>query len=175
METKTPYRLRLGNDLPTSLPTVSSKFIVAVERLRQEASCRLAPEQRAERGQYFTPASVAARMAVHLTAEASERRLLDAGAGVGSLFAACVAELCKRPCPPRSLSVTAFEIDPLLVTYLEYMGELCGEECARAGIAFTLDIRCADFIENSGRMATTRIIFDASSRLRCRDFESSLS
>lgn len=43
--------------------------------------------------------------------------LLDAGAGVGSLTAAFVDEICARDEQPRSLQATAYEIDPELAAY----------------------------------------------------------
>ena len=39
-------------------------------------------------------------------------RLLDAGAGVGSLTAAFIEEMCGRSVKPRRICATAYEIDP---------------------------------------------------------------
>lgn len=73
--------------------------------------------------------------------------LLDAGAGVGSLTAAFVDNVCRRESPPREISATAYEIDPTLIEYLDETFELCRASCDRLGIKFSGEIVQADFIE----------------------------
>ncbi len=75
-------------------------------------------------------------------------RLLDAGAGVGTLSAAFIAEVCAWPTPPKDVTVTAYEIDPALVEYLRDTLEACRAECERAGVQFTADVRQEDFIQS---------------------------
>ncbi|MFQ5343058.1 MAG: SAM-dependent methyltransferase, partial [Anaerolineae bacterium] len=58
-----------------------------------------------------------------------EVRLLDAGAGVGTLTAAFVEEGCRRDVHPRSISVVAYELDPLLAEYLHSTLIECREAC----------------------------------------------
>ena len=45
-------------------------------------------------------------------------RILDPGAGVGSLTAAFVERLCEAKVKPRSTSLTCYEIEPSLASYL---------------------------------------------------------
>jgi adenine-specific DNA-methyltransferase len=89
-----------------------------VEKLRLDASRRIADQTKAEKGQFFTPTSVAQLMASCLDCRDPVIHILDAGAGVGSLFAASVAELAGRRCRPRKIIVTAYKTDDMLCTYL---------------------------------------------------------
>lgn len=121
--------------------------------LRQIDICRLNvnrqidTRQKVELGQFLTPMPVAQLMASMLECADPVISLLDPCAGVGSLFAACVAELCQRPEPPREISVTAYEIDPLFAAYIPETLRLCEEVCTLAGIAFSGSVRQTDFIE----------------------------
>jgi hypothetical protein len=74
-------------------------------------------------------------------------RLLDPGAGVGSLSAAFVAEMCRREVRPDEISVTACELDPMLIDYLHSTLELCKEVSENAGIRFEARILAKDFLE----------------------------
>src|SRR4051812_27112353 len=78
-----------------------------VEFLRLDAARRLDDTRRANLGQFLTPAPVARFMAAMLDCPSPWVRILDPGAGVGTLFAACVAELCQRPKRPARISATA--------------------------------------------------------------------
>jgi adenine-specific DNA-methyltransferase len=75
-------------------------------------------------------------------------RVLDPGAGVGSLFAALVATACGWEEKPQRLSVTAYEIDPALATYLPETLDLCADLCESVGIEFSGEVRTEDFIRS---------------------------
>lgn len=66
------------------------------EFYRVDASLKLDPKKRAVLGQYMTPAPIGHFMAGLFSDTSGEIRLLDAGAGIGSLTAAFVEMLCKR-------------------------------------------------------------------------------
>src|SRR5947208_14537789 len=89
-----------------------------VELLRLDAGRRLDPQRKKELGQFLTPAPVAQLMASMVKVTTPVVSILDPGAGVGSLFAAVVAELCGRPAKPQAIHVTAYEIDNTLGEYL---------------------------------------------------------
>jgi adenine-specific DNA-methyltransferase len=74
-------------------------------------------------------------------------RVLEAGAGVGTLLAAVVAEACGRPTLPRSIDTVAFEIDPILACYLRDTLSGCEATCRRARVRFHSDLTEGDFIE----------------------------
>lgn len=128
-----------------------------VDTYRLDANKRLDPHQRIELGQFLTPMPIARLMASMLECHASTVSLLDPCAGVGSLFAACVAELCQRPHPPRAIHVTAYEVDPTLAAYLPDTLNVCKEMCQHTSISFTCEVRQTDFIENSTNDTTTNL------------------
>jgi adenine-specific DNA-methyltransferase len=94
-------------------------------------------------------------------------RLLDAGAGVGTLTAALVEEVTRRRARPRELSVIAYEVDPLLAEYLQSTLELCAAECERAGVHFSGKIVREDFIESGVRMLEGGLLAQATHRFDC--------
>ena len=74
-------------------------------------------------------------------------RFLDAGAGVGSLTAALVAELASREAPPRRIEAIAYELDPTLAKALAGTHSICREACNAVGIQFIGELAGSDFIE----------------------------
>ncbi len=123
-----------------------------VDFLRLDASRKLDPERKASLGQFLTPAPVAQLMASMADYSYPVVRILDPGAGIGSLFAACVAELCNRTQRPREIRVTAYEIEPMLAEYIRETFELCRSACERAGIRFAGEVVEGDFIESAARL-----------------------
>jgi len=118
-----------------------------VDLLRLDATRRLDQDRRSALGQFLTPARVARFVASMSELNSAQARILDAGAGVGSLTAALLEKLCKSPGPVEEVHVVAYEIDPLLAEYLDDTLGACRDECERAGIGFSWDIRREDFIE----------------------------
>ena len=78
-----------------------------------EANGRLTAARKIEFGQFMTPANVAQFMASLFSGRKSEVRLLDAGAGAGSLINAFVKRWGSQ-----GVSVSAYEIDPTMISYL---------------------------------------------------------
>ncbi|MCL2649206.1 MAG: Eco57I restriction-modification methylase domain-containing protein [Phycisphaerales bacterium] len=76
-------------------------------------------------------------------------RLLDAGAGIGSLATAAVTEILDRTKHTTSLSITAYEIDKHIGKYLEHTLQLCVNRCTAAGIRCYADIHHEDFIADA--------------------------
>jgi adenine-specific DNA-methyltransferase len=120
---------------PSLLPS-SPSLLDCVERFRVNASGRADPRRRAELGQFFTPAPLARFMANLVIEGRSSLSLLDPGAGVGSLSAAIVSDLCQRLDRPDRIDLTAYAIDPMLIPYLHQSIDLCTRACKEAGIAF---------------------------------------
>ncbi|HYO64891.1 MAG TPA: Eco57I restriction-modification methylase domain-containing protein [Archangium sp.] len=153
-------------DAPDSVGLMPAELVEQVELLRQAANRELDPEHRSALGQFMTPASVARRMASLFGVRRPGFRLLDAGAGVGSLTAAWVAEMLSRPHRPESISVTAYEVDELLVKSLRRTMALCEGLCAQYGVRFESTVHQTDFIQASvsqldgGLFAPSRPDFD---------------
>jgi adenine-specific DNA-methyltransferase len=85
----------------------------ALDLMRLEASRRLNPQRKAELGQFMTPESVATFMAGLFSERMGAIRLLDAGAGVGSLTAAFLNRWGSD-----EVCATLYEIDATLSSYL---------------------------------------------------------
>lgn len=97
---------------------VTSDVIVDIEERRQRTGEALDPMSRSELGQFFTPSEVAAFMADMFEVTDRPARLLDPGAGVGSLTAAVAARWQRDGGGP--LAVTAVEADPQLYEPLRH-------------------------------------------------------
>ena len=117
-----------------------------VDLIRLDVGRRLDPAHRATMGQFFTPAHVARFMADLSEVNAGEIRLLDPGAGVGSLSAAWIARACALDERPSSIHLTAYEADHHLAKHLRQTVLNCEDTCQDAGIAFQAEVIETDFI-----------------------------
>ncbi|WP_434591744.1 Eco57I restriction-modification methylase domain-containing protein [Streptomyces sp. A5-4] len=98
--------------MATEAPAVAMDLVLRTEARRQESSSALDPKQRAKLGQYFTPAPAADFIASLARLEAPDTiRILDPGAGAGSLTASLVMRILRER-PGTRISVTACEVDP---------------------------------------------------------------
>ncbi len=127
--------------------TRADSLIASVEAFRHEASLRLEARHRVLMGQFLTPASVAMFMAQMIECKKPVVRLLDPGAGIGSLSAAFVAEMSRRQIRPNVIALTACELDATLIDYLRSTLELCKAVSEDAGIRFEARILAKDFLE----------------------------
>ncbi len=120
-----------------------------------------------ELGQFLTATPVADFMASMFGPLPRTVRLLDAGAGAGSLTAAFVSRYCEKRDGVRSIEATLYELDSEILDALSATMRECEHRCAKAGIRFTFTIHSADFIrEMSARLAgdlfgTHPPVFDA--------------
>lgn len=131
--------------LPPATRSISSR----ADKVRREISPRLDGKRRAELGQFLTPEPVAVDMAAMFEELPADVRLLDAGAGVGSLTAAFVTEALSRETLPRSISVTAFEVDKDLAELLAQTLDDCRVACEEAGVRFASRVIEDDYILHS--------------------------
>jgi adenine-specific DNA-methyltransferase len=137
---------------------------VDVARLR--ATDALDATRRSDLGQFLTPMAVARLMASMAQTRKDTVRILDAGAGVGSLSAALVGELLSREVTPRRIEVTAFEIDAALAKALKQTMVLCAEACRARGVEFSSEVRSEDFIRQmsevveGGLLAPKKQVYD---------------
>lgn len=103
---------------PVTVNPMVSQVIAGVDERRRQWDEKLDPARRSEFGQFFTPAEVAAFMADQLEVRADAVRLLDPGAGVGSLLAAVVGRWSAHGGGP--IAATAVEADPILQSPLAH-------------------------------------------------------
>jgi adenine-specific DNA-methyltransferase len=131
------------------------ELLAAVDSVRREATLLLDPRSRSELGQFLTPAPVAKFMADMFHARRPRLRVLDPGAGVGSLSAAFVAEMCARSAPPEVIELTAYELDPALESRLRTNLDLCRQAASSCGVRVDARVVRGDFIEAAiGSLAT---------------------
>jgi adenine-specific DNA-methyltransferase len=114
---------------------------------RIAALTALSRDQRAPLCQFFTPPTVARFMAAMFSDLPTDLRLLDPGAGVGSLLAAVVERACSSRVKPSHIDITAYEIEPTLVAYLESTLRDCRSECSVHGTDVTHHVIQGDFIQ----------------------------
>lgn len=105
-----------------------------------------APKDRKERGHFGTPNEIASFMAdLFACLPDGEVRVLDAGAGVGTLAAAVCSRILKRSNPTR-VSVELWENDARLLPRLSATMDACRNTLARIGHSMDYEIRDEDFI-----------------------------
>ena len=76
-------------------------------------------------------------------------RLLDPGAGVGILTAATVSACLSEDASVRSISVHAYENEPLFIDMLHETLQLCARQCEGFGVPFSFQISPDDFITSA--------------------------
>lgn len=135
-------RAKLG-----AMPQTAADLLRHVDQRRRAVSAELSAKHRAAHGQFFTPMSAADFLAslVELP-DAGRLRLLDPGAGVGSLSAAVAARvLAERPA--LELHITAFELDETLIGHLTATLEECVAVGREHGCSVEFEVRHQSFVE----------------------------
>jgi adenine-specific DNA-methyltransferase len=125
----------------------AERLLAQVEALRLASNEGLDPDRRSALGQFMTPAPTAQLMARLFDDLTGDIRLLDAGAGVGSLTAATIEEACGRPVAPRSIVASTYELEQTLLDTLNKTHQLCEQACMQAGVAYSGQVHPGDFIE----------------------------
>lgn len=134
-----PNRAQLGSFLKTTLTNVADELLY-------EANRKLDKKRKSAMGQFMTPSSVSGFMASLFKDCSGNIKLLDAGAGVGALTAAFIQRCCEEVKRPESIMSTVFEVEAVMLPYLNDLLSHCHEACEDSGIAFESDIRANDFI-----------------------------
>lgn len=131
----------------------SSLFVTdAAEFFRIDASSKLDSTTKHLLGQYMTPAPIGRFMASLFSDLSGEIRILDPGAGVGSLTAAVVEQVCSSPLSAEQVSIVCYEVDQLLSDYLRVTLNNCVEECNVSGISAGYELFAVDFLEGHTNM-----------------------
>jgi adenine-specific DNA-methyltransferase len=130
-----------------SLPSADGDLLAKIDALRLRADASLSAERRAELGQFMTPAPIARFMAGLFENLAGEVRLLDPGAGVGSLTAAFVDRYLTANDHGAAIHAAAYELDTVMLNELDTTLAACQRACAASGVAFDGQIHAVDFVE----------------------------
>ena len=113
--------------------------------LRIDAN-RLLGQERSSLGQYMTPAPITNFMASLFDHFPKDIKLLDPGAGIGSLTTAFAERALREN--TISLKVDAYEIDNILGEYLLNVLRRCEDLYTENGLSLTHNIINKDFIEH---------------------------
>ena len=114
-----------------------------------DALSRLQAADQASLGQFFTPARAASLIAGMPDLQPTDRlRVLDPGAGVGSLGAALVSRLLREHVTDRVELVTV-ELDRTITPYLVETLSDCHETAAKHGITLATSLITGDYIDLS--------------------------
>ncbi len=113
---------------------------------RQSLGKNLAKKEKL--GQYFSSPSVANLMASMMDYSQKDIRILDPGAGAGSLFTACVQRICDRRRLPDSIHVVAYEVDGALSGGIDAALGHAGDACRDVGVEFSGILEKRDFIDD---------------------------
>ncbi len=114
--------------------------------MRIEASSRLHPTRKSALGQFMTPNSIAEFMVTLFNKFDKDIRLLDAGAGIGSLS---LAFLDKAISNAASIHIDAWEMEQILLPYLKSNLIHYQKEAMYNGALLQFNIHDDDFIENA--------------------------
>ncbi|MBF0566064.1 MAG: Eco57I restriction-modification methylase domain-containing protein [Nitrospirae bacterium] len=129
------------------LPTLLAR----ADASRKIVNGKLNLETKTAFGQYMTPAAVASFMASLFPLQPETKvRLLDPGAGVGSLTSAFVAHLNESSLP-YEIDVDAYEIDPVMRPYLKKNLALCKVSTEQRGGSLSWQIISDDFIIDASK------------------------
>ncbi|MDX6738151.1 Eco57I restriction-modification methylase domain-containing protein [Actinocorallia sp. A-T 12471] len=132
---------------PATTCEVAGRLVDRTEARRQQSSAGLDPDRRASLGQYFTPSQVADFIAALANLpELGCIRVLDPGAGAGSLSASIVARLIKER-PHASVTLVACELDESLHPVLADTLRDCRESAAKAGVKVETVLQPGSFID----------------------------
>ncbi|MEU0254952.1 Eco57I restriction-modification methylase domain-containing protein [Streptomyces sp. NPDC006184] len=137
--------------MATEVTAAATGLVARTEARRQEASSAIDPKERAKRSQYFTPAPAADFIVSHARLGSGEPiRVLDPGAGVGSLTASLVSRVLRER-PGTRVSVTACEDDPQLHAALSATLKDCARTAREVGCHLETTLVKDDFIEWAAR------------------------
>lgn len=151
----------LGAGPHDGIPVNQAAFAETTEFYRTDAALRLDPRRRSVLGQYMTPTPIARFMASLFSDVSGDLRILDPGAGVGSLSAALVERLCEDTPAPSSVVLAAYEIESILTMYLQDTLHGAKLQCEAAHIRSVMEIHKKDFILTSSSVSQADI-FSAS-------------
>jgi adenine-specific DNA-methyltransferase len=127
-------------------------LLLAIEQRRLRVSKNTEAKRKSQLGQFLTPARTAQFMASLFTAQDNlDCRLLDAGAGIGSLSSAFLERCIDGDLRVKNVEITAFELDSLI--HKELNDSLSSY---KNRLSIDYEILGGDFIEQ----AVNRIQFD---------------
>lgn len=133
--------------MPPVAPTAPVSLHAHSDATRLRASQSLSLKHRNALGQFLTPSPVAALMASMYSGWPRRVRVLEPGAGTGSLCLALIEYLASQARPPVSVHFVCYEIEEAFLPFLEENLRLCERRGAEAKVKVTSEIRATGFLE----------------------------
>jgi len=131
--------------MTTSAHPTRSTLLELTHELQGQYLATTTPENRKEKGQFFTPSPVASFMASLLPFRDGMIRVLDPGAGAGALTSAFCEQVLRQP-SPRQIHFDMFETDVEVLPQLEKTATACRKSLAFAGHEMTYRVIPEDFV-----------------------------
>lgn len=119
-------------------------MLSVVEQTRLKVSGRTDAKKKSQFGQFLTPANTASFMAALFPASSGECRLLDAGAGIGSLSSAFLERCVTGSLNFKEIHLKAFELDDSIHNELQHSLSPYIQKCR-----FSFEVIGKDFIEEA--------------------------
>lgn len=113
---------------------------------RAVANTKLDEKLRGKFGQFMSSTAVSSLLAHMFEKVDGDHRILDAGAGVGSLTAAFVEHVEARA---NSINSTCFELSEVMNSYLADTMDHCAKHCESVGIDWKNQVIVEDFISHA--------------------------
>jgi len=139
-------------------PVCANSVLAVAEFVRKQYETATPVQRRKERGQFFTPISIARFMAVLFSTPPGEFRILDAGAGTGTLTAA-VCDRILRLRSPRTVEAVLVETDSRVLPLLEKNMRTCRRLLQQAGHKMSYTIEHHDFVLDNQESLGQRSLF----------------
>jgi adenine-specific DNA-methyltransferase len=128
---------------------MNDDLMIRTEARRVAAMATLDADMQARLGQFFTPLRAAALIAgMPRLPESGRFRILDPGAGVGSLAAAVVYRILAQA-PRLQVEIVAVEVDQSVSNLLSMTMTDCEKEAATSGTVLVASVVQGDFIDLS--------------------------
>lgn len=129
---------------------MSSIILEQIEKSRKDVISEVDSKKKSDYGQYMTPISIAMAMAKMFQEPFPDNiRLLDPGAGTGSLSYSFLEMLSNKDKIPNSVEVVAYEIDSYLADKYEENSSIVIEKFNKIGCDLDIKVLNEDFISSS--------------------------
>ena len=136
---------------PNPVPETTD-LVKMLEVSRVVATGELNQRTRGKLGQFMSPAAVAMLMSEMLDDFGSEVRILDPGAGTGSLSVAAVMRAVQSTPRPSRIEVVAYEVSEVLAGHLKTNLEAARGYAYANGVELNWEVRIADFIAHGAEL-----------------------
>lgn len=148
-----------GRDDPNTTECEDLELLERTTLLQHQHESRSCADHQKEKGQFFTPPSVAEFMAGLFSNFPKRFSVLDPGAGFGTLSAA-ICQRVKSLKSPRTVHFVLYETDQAVLHHLENTMIRCRQNLKKAGHEVTYDIRNEDFILTNPNAFKEHTLFD---------------